>query len=189
MTDPSLLTAEQFADRKFDFPDGGRWTELRAGEVVTLTPPDDLHGNVVLNFTKALAEHAQQAQDGYACFELGLIVARAPDTVNCPAISYFQKGERFSELDNLVTDDVPALVVEIASTNDRRRNMADRVNTYLKWGVRQVWLVDTDVREIHIFEAEGTSRRLRGAQTLKGDPVLSQFRSTVDDLFAAPRWY
>ena len=152
MNASSPLTAEQFAERKYDFPEGGRWTELVAGEVSRFRRPDDLHGNVVLNFTKALAEHAQKAQDGYACFELGLIVARNPDTVLCPPVSYFQTGQLFAELENLVTQSVPALVVEIASSNDRRRMMVDRINAYLSLGVTQVWLADTEGREMHIFQ-------------------------------------
>ena len=189
MSPSALLSAEQFADRKFDFPEGGRWTELHAGEVVTLSPPDELHGNVVLNFTKALATHAQQVQDGYACFELGLIVARAPDTVYCPAISYFQSGERFAELENLVTETLPALVVEIASSNDRRRNMAARIENYLNWGVSHVWLVDTDSQEIHLFQPGISPIKLSSDEVLHGGTVLSQFRSRVEDLFAKPAWY
>lgn len=189
MNASSLLSAEQFADRKFYYPDGGRWTELRGGEIVTLSPPDEWHGNVVLNFTKALAEHAQKAQDGYACFELGLIVERNPDTVQCPAVSYFQQGERFAELDNLITTEVPTLVIEIASTNDRRRHMAERINAYLNWGIQEVWLVDTDRRDIHIFGPTGAKRQLGCSDVLEGDTVLSEFRSRVDDLFAAPQWY
>jgi len=189
MNDNSLLTAEQFADRKFYYPDGGRWTELSAGQVVTLSPPDEVHGNVVLNFSKALAEHAQKAQDGYACFELGLIVARQPDTVYCPAVSYFQKGERFAESDNIVTEAVPELVVEIASTNDRRRNMSERITQYLTWGVAEVWLADTERQEMHIFQPGVSGQQISSGETLHGGMVLSEFHSRVEDLFAAPQWY
>ena len=189
MSPSPVLSAKQFANRKFDFPEGGRWTELQAGEIVTLSPPDELHGNVVLNFTKALAEHAQQAQDGYACFELGLIVSHNPDTVCCPAIRYFQYAERFAESDNLVTKTVPALVVEIASTNDRRRNMSARVENYLNWGVGHVWLADTDHQEMHLFQSGVSTIKLGSEEVLHGGTVLSQFRSRVEDLFAKPAWY
>ncbi len=189
MSGPTLLSAEEFADRKFELPEGGRWTELCAGEIVTLSPPDELHGNVVLNLSKVLAEHAQKAQDGYACFELGLIVARNPDTVRCPSVSYFQSGERFAESDKLVTETIPTLVVEIASTNDRRRHVDERVTSYLNWGVGQVWLADTDLREIHIFQSDAHRQRLSSGDTLHGGKVLSEFRSKVEDLFATPSWY
>lgn len=189
MNSPETLTAEQFAEQKYDFPEGGRWTELNRGKVSTLSPPDELHGNVVLNLSKTLAEHAQTAEEGYACFELGLIVARNPDTVRCPAVSYFQEGERFAEMDKLVTETIPVFVVEIASTNDRRRDMADRVTSYLEWGVGQVWLIDTQLREVHICRPEKSRTRLQGFQMLFGAPVLSTFKIRVEDLFAPPPWY
>lgn len=189
MNPSSPLTAEEFAESKYDFPEGGRWTELERGELVTLSPPDDVHGNVVLNLTKALAEHAQTARDGYACFELGLVIARDPDTIRCPAVSYFQEGELFSEMDKLITETVPALVVEIASSNDRRQNMADRVTAYREWGVRQVWLIDTHLREVHLC-GQGQSRvQLRSHEKLLGRPILSDFQCRVGDLFEAPEWY
>ena len=83
MDAPALLTAEDFADRKYELPDGGRWTELVEGQVTAYSPVDDVHGNVVRNLSGALATHAQQTQQGYAGFELGLIVSRDPDTVRC----------------------------------------------------------------------------------------------------------
>ena len=88
MTDQQCLSAEEFAEQKFDFGDGGRWVELVAGKVVSLEPPNAAHGTTVLNLSKALARYLLEAPDGYACFELGLLVARDPDTVRCPALSY-----------------------------------------------------------------------------------------------------
>src|SRR5690242_16829515 len=114
MTRTVELDAEQFAEQKYDLPEGGRWTELVSGKVVVLSPPDDAHGNIVRNLSKSLADYAHQSQLGYACFELGLIVSRCPDTVRCPAACYFTSGERFAEADKAVTDACPAVVVEIA---------------------------------------------------------------------------
>src|SRR5215475_8829898 len=98
------INAEQFDEQRFELPEGGRWTELVEGEIVALSPPDDAHGNIVRNLSKSLAIHAQQSQSGYACFELGLIVGRNPDTVRFPAACYFTQGERFSESDKFVTE-------------------------------------------------------------------------------------
>lgn len=183
------MTAEEFADRKFDFPDGGRWTELVAGELETFEPPDDAHGNFVRTLSAALADFAQETQEGYACFELGLIVRRNPDTVRCPPISYFTTGERFAEQDKLVTEVRPALVVEIASTNDRRRQMAVRVQEYLDWGVSLVWVADTHARKVLAFEAGRQKREYEAHQTLYGGSILSGFQARVEDLFADPKWW
>jgi len=122
-----LFTVEQFLTDREELPDGGRWTEVLAGRLVMLQPPTIEHGTAVLNLSKALAEFTQHEPGGYACFELGLIVARNPDTLQFPAVSFFVEGPRFAEADKIVTETRPALVTEVASTNDRRRAMRQRV--------------------------------------------------------------
>ncbi len=120
-----LLTAEEFAAREGEDDFETRWSELVGGRIVSLEPPAPEHGAIVFNFAKAIAKYLQQAQDekGYAGFETGLVVARNPDTVRRPPVSFFVTGERFAELDSRLTETRPALIVEVASTNDRRRAM------------------------------------------------------------------
>src|SRR5579864_2162436 len=115
-----LMTAEQFIEGRDELADGGRWTELVAGQPVILSPPTIEHGNSILNLSKALADYSQKEQGGYACFELGLAIARNPDTVHFPAICFFTTGDLFAEAEKVITEVRPALVVEVASTNDRR---------------------------------------------------------------------
>lgn len=185
-----LISAQQFADQKFDLPEGGRWSELIAGEIVAQQPPDPIHGNVVLNLSKALAVHLQQEQTaGYACFELGLVVKRNPDTVRCPPLSFFSGGPMFAETDNVVTETQPALVVEIASTPDRRRDMRHRVESYLQWGVDMIWVADTEDRQLHVFRADQEATQLKAEETLTGGPVLAGFEVPVARLFADPAWW
>ena len=149
------MTAEEFAELGVRDDFDLQRAELVRGQVEVLETPDLLHGAIVLNLTKAFAAYLQQAPDeqGYACFEIGLIVAREPDTVRRPAVSFFVGGERFAELDHAVTQTRPALVVEIGSTNDRRRAMRDRVESYLNWGVRTVWVADTLAKAVHCIRA------------------------------------
>jgi Uma2 family endonuclease len=183
------LTAEQFADQKLELPEGGRWTELVAGRIVTLTPIDDAHGNCVRNLSTALAAYAHQTQRGYACFEIGLIVARGPDTVRCPPVSYFLSGPRFAELEKLVTDARPGLVVEIASTNDRRRDLEQRITEYLDWGVPLAWIIDPHAQQVHAFELGRRGRVYSAQETLLGGTRLPELALPVGQLFAEPKWW
>ena len=188
----TLLTAEQFAERKLDLPEGGRWSELVAGEIVSREPPDDLHGNVVLNLSKALAQYAQKqppGRAGYACYEIGVVVARRPDTVRCPAMSWFTGGEPFAEADKIVADEVPALAVEIASSRRRRTDAAPRTAAYLKRGVQVVWTVDPADRQVLVSQIGRPTDRLLEHQLLRGEPILPGFSLMVGDLFAVPRWW
>ena len=192
MNRQQLITAEQFAEQKFDLPEGGRWHELNEGEIVTLQPPEALHGTVVLNLTRAIGDWVQRVNGGargYACFEIGLIVRRDPDTVLSPAISWFESSERFEEADKAVTGVCPRMVVEVASTNDRRRGMAERVAAYHTCGVDMVWVVDPIEKEVNVAPQRKPTRVVTRRCSLSGSPVLTGFSLFVESLFAEPKWW
>jgi len=186
------LTAEQFTDELLDLPDAGRWVELEQGRLLTLDPPDEAHGNVVLNVSKALGEYLGTRRDnpvGYACFEIGLIVERQPDTVRRPPVSFFSRKDLFAEADALVTETVPELVIEAATTHLRRRGLTTRIGQYHRFGVQQVWVADPVERVVHLCERERTARQLTEQRTLSGEPFLPGFALTVAELFAEPQWW
>jgi Uma2 family endonuclease len=189
MSSADIHTAAEYGDRKLDLPEGGRWTELVAGEIVTLQPPDDLHGNVVRNVMLAFSKFAHQSQRGYACFEIGIVTHRQPDTVRCPPACYFLEGAPFAEIDNLIAQTKPAVVVEIASTNDRRSQMEQCVTEYLDLGIPLVWVIDPDQKQVHVFQPNRTAKRYSEHQILYGSSVLDDFQFPVGDLFALPPWW
>ena len=194
-----MITAEEFADGKFDLPEGGRWHELLAGEIHQLDPPDTSHGTVVLNLAKALAEYLDTGnpagsasltpQRAYACYELGLVVRRDPDTVLCPAVSIFVDGDAFAEMDKEVTASQPGMVIEVASSNLRRTAMADRLIEWHAWGVETVWVVSPEDRSVHVADRGSRVRVATSTDTLTADPVLPGLSIPVGDLFVEPDWW
>lgn len=189
MTENKLLTAAEYADQKLDLPENGRWTELVAGRIVTYSPPDDHHGNVVRNLVLAFSNYAHKTQRGYACFDIGLVVRRAPDTVRCPPACFFLNGERFAEIDNLIATTRPAVVAEIASTNDRRTKMELKVEQYLELGVPLVWVIDPHEKQVHVFEPGRISKRYSETKILYGGAAFEGFETPIADLFALPSWW
>lgn len=189
MSASDIHTAAEYAEHKLDLPEGGRWTELVAGQVVTLQPPDDEHGNIVRNLMLAFSKFAHQTKRGYACFDIGIITQTQPDTVRCPPACYFLEGSPFAEIDNLIAETKPAVVVEIASTNDRRKQIEQCVTEYLGLGIRLVWVVDPAARQVHVFQPHLTAKRFSEHQILYGSSVLDGFEFPVGDLFALPPWW
>jgi Uma2 family endonuclease len=189
MSSDDLLTAEQFAACRHELPDGGRWTELIAGQPVLLSPPSVEHGNAVLNLGKALANFSQRGQGGYACFDLGFVIARNPDTVLFPAACFFLTDTMFAESDKIVTEARPTLIVDVASSNDRRRGMTERIGGWLNWGVSLVWLLDPHSRQVHIFEKGRAGRPLAEHELLSGGSGLPGFQTSVGNLFKEPGWW
>lgn len=189
MNEPDFMTADEFIEQRFEFPEAGQWSELEEGRVVHLQPPDVDHGTVVLNLSKALAEFAQTTASGYACFDLGLQLRANPDTVRFPAISYFHHGPRFAESDRAVTSAIPALIVEIASTADRRQRQPDRSRDYLTWGVSTVWVIDPQPEIVDLMQPDTAARRLTASEWLLGTAALDRFRIRVSSLFEVPDWW
>jgi len=183
------MTVEEFIQKRGELPDGGQWAELVRGVPVSLQPPDLEHGTIVLNFSKAFSKYVHSTLDGYACFDLGLQVERSPDTVYFPAVSYFRNGPRFAEVDREITGTVPILVVELATTSDRRSQISEKIGAYQQHGVPVVWLADPHLRTVHICETGKLGNlRLNDSDLLSGGDLLPGFEVPVSDLFEPPAW-
>lgn len=189
MSDSQTYTAEQFLDARLELPDAGRWTELDQGKIITLEPPEIEHGTIVLNFSKKLSVYLHKADLGYACFDLGLLVNRNPDTVCFPAVSLFKTGERFEETDKAISERKPAVIVEVASTNDRRRLMNAHVTAYVNWGVELIWVIDPQAQEVLEYLPDQGSQVIDINGKINGGDVLPDFSMKVKDLFAEPVWW
>lgn len=179
------FTAEQYQQA---LEEGDRWIEVIAGRLVRLTSPDELHGNVVRNLSKALGAFFRKSPTLFPCFELGLVVARDPDTIRCPAISCFPIADGLAQSDRLVTDTRPQLIVEVASTNDRRDAMTERIRGYQEWGVPAIWVFDPQSQHVHVFHAGAPPRMLKENETLHGAFELAGFHVDVGAMFADPKW-
>jgi Uma2 family endonuclease len=184
MSAPSF-TAEQF---QAALEEGDRWLEVVAGRLIRHSPPDETHGNVVRNLSKALGRFLRKAPTLYPCFELGLILARNPDTVRCPAISCFLPADGLVQMDRLLTDTRPELVVEVASSNDRRDAMSERLRGYHDWGVPAIWVFDPSSLHVHVFHRGSDPRMLKETEMLHGQFELAGFHVDVGAMFADPAW-
>lgn len=53
-----------------------------------------------------------------------------------------------------IVTEPPFLCVEILSPRDRMREMQERIEDYLKFGVRYVWVIDPKTRRAYVYTAE-----------------------------------
>ncbi len=192
MLSPSSLSAQEFADLKYTLPEAGRRHELHDGQTIMLSAPDEAHGTIVYNLSRALAEWFSTqplTTRGYACHDLGLHVHSAPDTVYVPAISIFREGRPFSQFDNVIATEVPRLVIDVASSNDRRREMRLRTTAYMQHGVDCVWIPDPFKKEIQVIRGGSHTLALGKWQTLEGGDLLPGFSVAVENVFAEPKWW
>ena len=192
MLSPSNLSAKDFAELKYTLPEAGRWHELHDGQTVLLSAPDDSHGTIVLNLSRALAEwFTKQAKQtrGYACHDLGLHVYNDPDTVYVPAISIFRDGKPFGQFDNVIATEIPRMVIDVASSNDRRRDMRFRSTAYMHHGVECVVVPDPFKKEVQVIRRSSYTQALGKWQTLEFKDLLPGFTIPVEAVFAQPKWW
>ena len=192
MISDTRMTAEEFAANKHELPEGGRWHELHEGRPVLMDPPDDQHGTTVMNISRAIATWFQAREEqkvGYLCPEIGLKVAEEPDTVYCPALSFFDTGDQFAEFDKSIAEIVPRLVIDLASANDRRSEMRVRTLAYLALGVERVWVPDPYKKEVQVITRGTHTLALGDWQTLDGAESLPEFHMKVSEVFAQPDWW
>lgn len=77
----------------------------------------------------------------------------------------------------------PDLAVEVVSPNDLYYDVEHKVSEYLGAGVRLVWVINPDRRNIRVFALDGNVRQLSESDELTGDDVVPGFRVHVADLF------
>jgi Uma2 family endonuclease len=81
----------------------------------------------------------------------------------------------------------PDLAVEVLSPDQHRGQFLDKVQFYLLYGVRLVWVIDPETETITIQEPGVEARLLGPGDTLDGGEVLPGFEVAVDEIFAQTR--
>ncbi len=81
----------------------------------------------------------------------------------------------------------PDLAVEVVSPHDVHYETDQKVDEYLKAGVRLVWVVNPEVRTVLIYRLDGSIGGVREGGELDGEDVIPSFRCAVASLFATPK--
>ena len=77
----------------------------------------------------------------------------------------------------------PDLAVEVVSPSDLAYEVDEKVNAYLKAGVRLVWVVNPHIRTVLIYRSDGSVGLVREADELSGEDVVPGFRCPVALIF------
>jgi Uma2 family endonuclease len=183
-TTTGLMTAEEFFDFVHRPENKGRHYELERGRVVEMSRPGELHCHICGNVTFLLGAYLRSRKRGYVLpNDPGLVVEREPDTVRGPDVLFFDQNRPTREMNPKWTENVPTLAVEVWSPNDRPGKMRRRVGQLLGAGVKLVWVVDPEGRDVTVYQAGKEDEVLDATQELTGRDVLPDLRILVADLF------
>ncbi|MHB1426015.1 MAG: Uma2 family endonuclease [Gemmataceae bacterium] len=111
----------------------------------------------------------------------------SPRTVRKPDVSFVRYG-RFSEeqLPGGYARLAPDLAVEVISPNDKYEEVDEKIEEYLRAGVRLVWIISPQNHTVRVHRLNGSSHSLRENDELDGEDVVPGFRCPVRDLFPHP---
>jgi Uma2 family endonuclease len=88
MSTATLVTAEQFMRMSHD----GHRYELVAGELRTMSPPDVIHGDLMLRLGGLLHAYVREHKLGLAAGgDAAFLLARDPDTVRGPDVAFIRR--------------------------------------------------------------------------------------------------
>lgn len=181
----SIIAGSQItAEALWQMPDNGMRRELIDGEVVEAMPPGGIHGAISVVLATLLRAWAQQYQPGYVGVEAGYILARDPDSVRGPDVSYV-RGSRIPAggIPEGFWAIAPDLAVEIVSPSESAEGVREKIRDFLLAGTAQVWVVYPRTRELVIHLPSGLAHKLSSADTISVPDLLPTFRCTVAELF------
>ena len=182
MATTKLVSAEDV----WRMPDDGHRYDLIRGELIRMAPAGEEHGEIALEFGSEIRNFVRERQIGkvYAA-ETGFLLAEKPDVLMGPDVAFVRADRLPPDRDRTRYLRVaPDLAVEIVSPTDRRRDVMSKVESYLAYGVRLVWVVHPRRRTVTAYRPDGTVRVYREQDELDGEDVLPGFRLRVGNLFA-----
>ena len=175
------MTADEFAKR----PDPGYPEELVQGKVVAMQVPDRRHAYVCGTDVRIFGRFVRSRDLGRVlCNDSGVITERGPDTVRGADIGYYSYSRLAKgKLPSGIGPEVPELVVEVCSENDRWLEILDKVAEYLNAGVLVVIVLDPEPQITHIFTADTPPRTLKTDEELVLPGILEEFRVRAGEFF------
>ena len=143
------------------------------------------HGETEVNLVTELRNFVKPRRLGrLAASDSGVLLERSPDTVREPDIVFFSAekippGERVTGY----YEEIPDLVVEVASPSDSVREVNDKARMWLSYGTRLVWVLHPNTRSVDVHTPGGAVATLAGDDTLNGRDVLPGFECSLSDIY------
>jgi len=186
-TTPAKLTALDFfhwVRRPENAPK--RW-ELRWGEPIELPTWPDSFKSIQWRMVGMMADYVIRRGFGSVAYSpAGLLTAREPDRVLCPAVMVFLDPTPDEDFPPQFTTEVPHLIIELSPPGESHSLQNRRVGDYVHFGARLVWVVDPVDRCLIQFVPNQPPSVLDESDELSGNGELPEFSCRVADLFTLP---
>lgn len=180
MTAEELFAYQDPADRR---------VELERGRLLVSEPPGYGHGAVVARVCFALSLWVRDTTPAnappvgeVAAGDPGFWIARNPDTVRAPDVSFVAAAQLPRERVPGFLEQAPTFAVEVLSPNDRPGAVLAKVGQWLEAGTALVWVIDPATRTARVYRADGSQATIELDGVLDGEAVLPGFTASLAEL-------
>lgn len=182
-----LYTAADLASPEFN----DRHVELINGEIIEMSPTQDLHGITVARLLRVLAFEIESRRRGGGpnvlifSAEAGFYLHRDPDTVVAPDIALVRAEDvKVDPAKPKFLTIPPAIAIEVLSPSNTTAEILEKVSLYIQAGTEQVWVVDPKRKKVFVESstAPGTRAHQPGDRIIGGG-VLTGIDINVSEIF------
>jgi Uma2 family endonuclease len=175
-----LLTAEEFDN--YPFEEDKRY-ELDEGELIVGAKAPYNHNRVMGTLLFNLDRYFHANLIGEVLISEN-VYALSPTTRRSPDMAVIL-GDRRKELENAtVIPIIPEIAAEVYAPGDTLRMIHRKLKQYFEAGVKEVWLIDPDAREVEIWTGPRLpEHELTGASAITSS-LLQGFSLPLEELFS-----
>ena len=175
-TTTTLVTVQEF----MEWPESeGQLMELIHGEVISMASGHAPHEVVKKNLTKILV--LWLAQNSTAEVFVESMYRIDEHNALSPDLSVLFPG-RIAPGSTGWIPRAPELAIEVVSSESAAR-LEDKIELYLSYGSRSVWVVYPKKRLVRVFDPSGGAKRFEHDQTLVDPAVLPGFSVPTSAIF------
>ena len=176
----TVLTAQEFDT--YPFEEDKRY-ELDEGELIEMTRPTYKHNRVLRKLIVAMDLYFREHPTGEVLISENLY-ALSPNTRRAPDVGVIL-GDRHEELkDAKVIPIIPEIAAEVLSPTETPRMIHRKLKQYFGAGVKEVWLIDPDVREIEIWKGPSLPDPVLAGGDVLTSALLPGLALPLEELFA-----